>query len=76
MTVDVPGRGFLGQDLPDHVAVDVGEPARRAVVVVGEPLVVEAEQVEDRGVEVVDVDDVLDGLVAELVGRAEAERRA
>ena len=53
--------------------MNVGEPARCAVVVIGEPFVVEAEQVEDRGVEVVDVDHVLDGLVAELVGGPEAE---
>ena len=31
---------------------------------------VEAHQVQDRGVQVVDVDPVLDGLQAELVGRA------
>ena len=46
---------------------------RDAVVVVREPFVVEAEQVQDRRVEVVDVDDLFDGLVAELVGGAEAE---
>ena len=34
---------------------------------------VEAEQVEDGGVEVVNVDHVFDGLVAELVGGPEAE---
>ena len=58
------------------MAVDVGQPALDAVVVEGQPLVIEAEQVQDRGVEVVDRRDVLDGLVAELVGRAVAERRA
>ena len=73
MTNDVEGGCFLGQNTADHVAVDVGEPARCAVVVIGEPFVVEAEQVEDRRVEVVNVDDVFDGLVAEFVGGAEAE---
>ena len=34
---------------------------------------VQAEQMEDRGVQVVDRRDVLDGLVAKLVGRAVAE---
>ena len=53
--------------------VDVGESSRRTVVVIGESFVVEAEEVEDRRVEVVDVDDLLDSLVAELVGRPEAE---
>ena len=33
-------------------------------------LVIDAQQVQHRGVQVVDVDDVLDGVVAELVGGA------
>ena len=40
-----------------------------------EPLVVDAEQVQHRGVQVVDGDDVLDGGVAEVVGRAVADAR-
>ncbi len=51
ITINVRGMSFLGSPLlglcehvPNHVAMDVGQPARRAVVVVGEPLVVEAEQ--------------------------------
>ena len=51
-------------------SVDVGQAEVAAGVAVGEGLVVEAEEVEDRGVEVVDVDLVLDGLEAELVGGA------
>ena len=43
-----------GQDLLDHLAVHVGQAALDAVVVVGQLLVVEAEQVQDGGVEVVD----------------------
>jgi len=45
----------------DDVAVDVGEAVVPAGVAVGELLVVEAHQVEDRGVHVVHVDAVLDG---------------
>ena len=48
------GTNALGHDFADHVAVDVGEAAVEAVVVPGEALVVEAEQVQDRGVEVPD----------------------
>ena len=48
----------------------VGQAEVAAGVAVGELLVVEAQQVQDRGVQVVDVDLVLDGLEAELVGRA------
>ena len=48
----------------------VGQAEVAAGVAVGEPGVVEAEQVQDRGVQVVDVDRLLDGLVAEFVGGA------
>src|SRR4051794_9471307 len=59
-----------GQYLADDATVDVGQAEVAAGVAVGEGLVVEAEQVEDRGVEVVDVDGVGHGLVAEVVGGA------
>ena len=52
----------------------VGQPEVAAVVAVRQPLVIHAEQVQDRGVQVVDADPVLDGLVADLVGRAVACR--
>ena len=42
------------QHLADHVPFDVGQPALDAVVLEGQSLVVEAEQVQDRGVEVVE----------------------
>ena len=42
-------------DLPNHVAVDVGQAAVDAVVADGQPGVVDAEQVQDRGVDVVDL---------------------
>ena len=57
------------------VPVDVGEPEVAARVAVGEPGVVEAHQVQDRGVEVVDVDGILGGAVAVVVGDAVAESR-
>src|SRR5688572_12345544 len=56
-----------------HAAVHVRQPALDAVVVEGQALVVDAEQVEHRGVQVVDRSHVLDSLVAEVVGGAEAE---
>ena len=42
----------------------------RPLIAEGEPLVVDAEEVEHRRVQVVDVDGVLDGVVAEVVGGA------
>jgi len=50
--------------------VHIGQPEIAAGVAVGELLVVEPEQVQDRRVQVVDVDRVLDRLEPELVGRA------
>src|SRR6185437_16005904 len=64
-----------GQDLGDDVAAVDGEAFVAAVAGEGESFVVEAEDVEDGGVDVVDVDLILDGVEAELVGRAEGEAR-
>ena len=57
----------------DDIAVDVGEAEIAAGVVVGEALVVEAEGVEEGGVEVVHVDRVFHGAVTEVVGGAVGE---
>ena len=48
--------------------MDVGEAEVAALEAVGQLRVVEAEQVQDRRLQVVDVDLVLDGGEAELVG--------
>ena len=69
------GSGGSGQDVGDDVAEHVGEPEVSAGVAVGELFVVQAEQVQDGGVQVVHVDLVGDGVVAELVGRAVGEAR-
>ena len=66
------GRGS-GENLLHHPGrLDAGQPHVEALVLDREPVVVDAEQVQHRGVQVVDVDDVLDRVVAELVGRAVA----
>lgn len=52
------------------MAVDVGEAEIASGVVVGEAFVIEAEEVEDGGLEVVDVDFVLGDVEAEVVGFA------
>ena len=49
--------------------MDVGQAEVAAGVAVGEPLVVQAEQVQDRRLQVVDVDRVLGDVEAEVVGR-------
>ena len=64
------------QDRADDLAGDVGQAEVAAGVAVGELLVVEAEGVQDRRVEVVDADPALDGPEAELVGGAVDRGRA
>ena len=53
--------------------MDVGQAEVAARVAVGEPGVVQPHQVQDRGVQVVDVDGVFGDLVAVFVGAAVAE---
>ena len=62
----------LGEDLLDNVAVDVREAAVGAVVTEGELLVVEAEEVQDGGVDVVALGEVrtVGGLEAPFVALA------
>ena len=54
----------------------VGQAEVAALEAVGQLLVVQAEQVQDRRLQVVDVDAVLGDVEAELVGRADGRRRA
>ena len=51
----------------NHVAVDVGEASLETVVIKGQPLVVEAKKVQDRGVQIVDGGDVLLSLPAKQI---------
>src|SRR5690349_17255101 len=53
-----------------HIAGYVGEPEIAAAVTVRQFRVLDAEQVQDGGVDVVHVDRLLDGLEAEVVGSA------
>src|SRR5262245_25571038 len=53
-----------------HVAADVGQAEVAALVADGQFLVVDAQQAQHGRVQVVDLDDVLDGVVAQLVGGA------
>ena len=59
----------------NHVAVDIGEPEVAARVAVGETFVIESQDVQDCCVQIVEVDFVLDGVVAVVVGRTVAESR-
>src|SRR4051794_21817512 len=59
-----------GQYRLDDVTRDVGQPVVAAAVAIGELLMVDAHEVQDRGVQVVNVHLVLDGMPTELVGGA------
>jgi len=61
------------QNVFDDMSMYIGQAAFDAVVVEAQAFVVEAEQVEQRGVEVVDCRHVFDGFVAEFVGGSVAE---
>src|SRR5713101_3881501 len=61
---------FLGQELLYYISLNIGQAELPALETVGELGVVQTHQVEDRGVQVVDMNPVLDGVVAQLVGGA------
>ena len=63
----------MGEDFANDVTVNVGQTSMRTIVIIGQPLMVQAEEMQDGRVEVMDVHHVFDGLVAEFIGRAEAE---
>ena len=54
----------------------VGQPEIAALELVGQPGVVDPQQVQDRGVQVVDLDRVVDDVVGEVVGLADESSRA
>ena len=63
--------GKVRQDLADDASgLYAGQLGREALEVVGEPLVVDAEQVQECGLEVSDVYPVINNVVGELVGFA------
>ncbi|MFM1944913.1 MAG: hypothetical protein RI897_3895 [Verrucomicrobiota bacterium] len=60
-----------GEDIVDDAGgFDAGEFHIEALVSVGEALVIDTEEVEHGGVEVTDVDDIFDGVIAEFIGSA------
>src|SRR5262245_38823899 len=64
------GLSGSGKDRLDDIAVDVGEAEIASRVTIGEPLVVQAKQVENGGVEVVGMNEVFGDVVAVVVGLA------
>src|SRR5438132_8932277 len=66
--------GFLlmlsGQNLVYNTALHVGETEVPALELVRQALVVDAEEVEHGSVQVMHLDDIFDGVVAQLIGAA------
>ena len=62
-----PPTSWLTQELLNYFAGDVRQAEIAALKTVGEPLVVQAEQVEDRRVEIIHVDRVGDDVPADLI---------
>src|SRR4051794_9081700 len=62
--------GCSGEDVGNHIAINVGEAFVAALMEVGQLLVIQAETVQHGRVDVVDVSLLLDGLEAKLIGRA------
>src|SRR5262249_10266465 len=67
--------GFSRQDLLHDLAVDIGQAEIAALEFEGQFQMVDAHQVQHRRVQVVNVHDVLGGVVAEFVGLAVADTR-
>ena len=59
---------YLGDDVVDHVSVDIGESHISAAKAEGGAFVIEAEEVKHGGVEVMNFEFVFDDVVAECVG--------
>ncbi len=62
-----------GEHAANDMAVNVGQSARCAIMIKRETFMVETQQVQDRGVKIMNIDHIFDGLMAELIGGAEAE---
>ena len=58
---------LLRQKIMNNLPMHIREPIAPALVLVGEPFVFDAEQVEERGLEVVHMHRIFDDVVAELV---------
>ena len=61
---------FSSKNFLHHMPRHIGQAEMAALVEIGEAGVIESHQVQDRGMEVVNVDGILGDVVAEVIGRA------
>src|SRR5438552_13135725 len=62
--------GGLAEDVSDHLSVHVSQPVVSSLEFVGEPFMIDAEEVENGRLQVMDVDGIFYDVVAEFVSRA------
>src|SRR4051794_13860709 len=58
----------LSDDVVHDAAMHIGQPEVAAAVVIGQSLVIDAEQMEDRGVQIMNVDAIFNRMHAQLIG--------
>lgn len=58
----------LGVDLPDHMPFYVGQPEITACVAIGQAFMIQAHEIQNRRVKVMDMDFVLGGVVTVIIG--------
>jgi hypothetical protein len=68
---DANPSGLSGQERCDNLAANVGQPEVAPEMAVRQPLVVQAEAVEDGGLQIVDMHAILHNLQAEFVRLAD-----
>src|SRR5262245_66301128 len=68
-----PGTHESGEQLTDDLSADIGQAELASLESVGESLVIQSHQMEDRRVEIVNFDRILDDVVAEIVGASERD---
>ena len=66
----VPGTDGLGEEAGYHFACNVSEPIVATLVLVGQPLVVDAHQPQNRRVQIVHMHPAIEDAVAEIIGRS------
>ena len=64
---------FSSQDLPQHLAVDIGQSEISPLISVGQFGMIDAQQVQYRRIEIEDADRVASDVIAEIVGLSDRQ---
>jgi len=69
------GQKRLGNDVVNHVTMNIGQPEIASCIAIGKPFVIQSEKVEDGRVQVVKMDLVLDRIIAVVIRGTVLEAR-